>query len=197
MTQNSEWTLLVERIAAGDERGSAELYSRLGRMRYYFARRLHPEEAADQFHNLILAVIMGIRQGAVREPERLAGYAQTIARRSLAGRIDELYKERRHGTVEDGRIVCDPSPNPETLAVRRQEDEIAKRILVALPQRDREVLIRFYLDGHAAEHIQEEMGITATQFRLIKSRAKARFACLVKKRLANRSVAADAPSMTS
>src|ERR1051325_8920104 len=53
-------------------------------------------------------------------------------------------------------------------------------------ERDREVLIRSYLDGHTAERIQQEMGMTETQFRLIKSRGKARFAHLAKSRLAVR-----------
>lgn len=192
-----DWARLVERIAAGDEDACAELYSRLRRIRYFFARRLHPQEAEDRYHDVILAVIKGIRQGAVRDPERLVGYAQAIAQHALTARIDALSKERKHFTEEDGGIITDPAPDPESLALRREKEEIATRILLAMPERDREVLIRFYLDGHSAECIQEEMDINATQFRLIKSRAKARFASLVKSRLALRSVAHDVPSMTA
>jgi hypothetical protein len=45
-----------------------------------------------------------------------------------------------------------------------------------MPVQQREVLIRFYILEQLPEVIQEELGITPTQFRLIKSRAKARFA---------------------
>src|ERR1017187_10073310 len=157
--QPCDWTRVVERVAAGDEDGCAELYSRLRGLRFFFARRLRPQEVEDRFHDVILTVIQSIRQGVIRDPDRLVGYAHTIAQRAVSGRINALYTERQHGTEEEGRIVSDPSPNPEMLAVRHEKDEIAKRILMSLPERDREVLIRFYLDGHTAERIQHEMGI--------------------------------------
>jgi RNA polymerase sigma-70 factor (ECF subfamily) len=187
--QPYDWARVVERIAGGDENACAELYTQLRGLRFFFARRLRPEEVEDRFHDVILAIIQSIRQGVLREPDRLVGYAHTIAQRAVAGRINALHTERRHRTGEEGRIVSDPGPNPETLAVEREKDEIARRILMALPARDREVLIRFYLDGHAAERIQHEMGISQTQFRLLKSRAKSRFASLVQSRLALRPVA--------
>jgi len=191
--QPCDWARVVERIAAGDENACAELYSQLRGLRFFFARRLRPEDVEDRFHDVILAVIQSIRQGVIREPERLVGYAHTIAQRAVAGQINALHTERQHRTEEEGRIVSDPALNPEMLAVQREKDQIAKRILMALPERDRVVLTRFYLDGHAAERIQHEMGITETQFRLVKSRAKARFASLVKTRLALRSVVSDDP----
>lgn len=190
--QPYDWARVVERIAAGDSEACAELYSQLRGLRFFFARRLRPEDVEDRFHDVILTVIQSIRQGAVREPDRLIGYVHTIAQRAVAGRINALHTERQHRTEEKGGIVSDPAPNPEMLAVAREKDEIAKRILMTLPARDRDVLIRFYLDGHAAERIQHEMGITETQFRLVKSRAKARFASLVKSRLSLRLVASDA-----
>ena len=41
--------------------------------------------------------------------------------------------------------------------------------------RDREILTRFYLLNQSQEQICDEMGLNNTQFRLLKSRAKARF----------------------
>lgn len=195
--QPCDWTRVVERVAAGDEDGCAELYSRLRGLRFFFARRLRPQEVEDRFHDVILVVIQSIRQGLVREPERLVGYAHTIAQRAVSGRINALHAERQHHTEEEGRIISDPSPNPEMLALRHEKEEIAKRILQAMPERDREMLVRFYLDGHTAERIQQEMGISGTQFRLIKSRAKARFTELVRSRLALRSVAHAVPAMVA
>jgi RNA polymerase sigma-70 factor, ECF subfamily len=61
------------------------------------------------------------------------------------------------------------------------------RILRSIGKRDREVLIRFYLEEQTPERICREMGLTETQFRLIKSRAKARFGELGKRRFALKS----------
>ena len=60
------------------------------------------------------------------------------------------------------------------------------RVLNGLPQRDREVLVRFYLREQTADEICRDMGLTETQFRLIKSRAKARYGKLGQRRLAPR-----------
>ena len=62
------------------------------------------------------------------------------------------------------------------------------RILKSLPQRDREILIRFYLHEQRPEQICEDMNLSETQFRLIKSRAKARFGELGKRRMSKRVV---------
>ena len=48
---------------------------------------------------------------------------------------------------------------------------------------DREILMRFYLDEQSQDEICTEMGLTEMQFRLRKSRAKARFAELSRKAL--------------
>ena len=73
-------------------------------------------------------------------------------------------------------MVINDRLGSEAMAVRRKHQEIATRILVAMPARDREVLIRYYLDGHAANRIEADLGVTETEFQLIKSSAKARFA---------------------
>ena len=70
-----------------------------------------------------------------------------------------------------------------------------KRDCVARPrrywppsERDREALTRFYLQKQSAETICAEMGLPTTQFRLLKSRAKARFAKLDKTRLVQKTL---------
>jgi DNA-directed RNA polymerase specialized sigma subunit len=52
-----------------------------------------------------------------------------------------------------------------------------------LSERDRDVLTRFYLYEETQEQICQEMQLTETQFRLLKSRAKARFGELGKRKL--------------
>ncbi len=48
-------------------------------------------------------------------------------------------------------------------------------MLTSISRRDREILQRFYVDEQSQETICAEMGLTYNQFRLLKSRAKARF----------------------
>jgi DNA-directed RNA polymerase specialized sigma subunit len=48
---------------------------------------------------------------------------------------------------------------------------VVKKVLEKLCERDRDILIRFYYKEQDSEHICREMHLTATQFRLFKSRA--------------------------
>jgi DNA-directed RNA polymerase specialized sigma24 family protein len=50
-----------------------------------------------------------------------------------------------------------------------------------ISRRDREILRRFYVEEQPQEMICEEMGLSYNQFRLLKSRAKARFGELGKR----------------
>ena len=71
--------------------------------------------------------------------------------------------------------VADDRRNPEQNAAFREKTTIMVEVLRELSPRDREILTRFYLEEQSQDQICEEMHLTETQFRLLKSRAKARF----------------------
>jgi hypothetical protein len=52
-----------------------------------------------------------------------------------------------------------------------------------MSHREFEILTRFYLREQPPEQIQSEMRLTATQFNLLKSRAKAKLTDLVRQKL--------------
>jgi DNA-directed RNA polymerase specialized sigma24 family protein len=70
----------------------------------------------------------------------------------------------------------------------RQRNELIHKVLHELGTRDREILTRFYLREQSQDQICVEMCLSETQFRLLKSRAKARFGELGKKKLAGRAL---------
>ena len=72
----------------------------------------------------------------------------------------------------------------------RERSELIQWVLDELSVRDREILTRFYLQEEGQDQICSEMALTDTQFRLLKSRAKARFGELGKKKLAHGVVSA-------
>ena len=86
--------------------------------------------------------------------------------------------------LETGRIIADFGRDPENSIMDREEADLAYRVLKGLSRRDREILIRFYLREEPQEVICRQMKLTETQFRLLKSRAKARFGELGRRRLA-------------
>ncbi len=180
------WTGLVERIRNRDNEAVEELYEVFARgIRYYLCRHLGPQELDDKVHDTFLIVIQAIRNGSLREPERLMGFVRTVVRRQVAAFIDETVQTRRDFTnLELGSHVPDHRNNPEENAIREQRNNLMLKALNGISRRDREILTRFYLYEQTQEQICQEMKLTETQFRLLKSRAKTRFGELGRRRLA-------------
>jgi len=180
------WSGLVEQIRNGDPSALEQMYRIFSTgVRFYLCRHLGPQDLDDKVHDVFLIIVQSIQKGELREPERLMGYVHTIVRRQVAAQIDDNVKARRNQAgLEFGAILSDHHPNPERSAIEHQNAELAMRVLNSLPRRDREVLGRFYLDEQPPERICREMGLTETQFRLVKSRAKARFGQLGRTRFA-------------
>lgn len=183
---------LVAQIRRGETEGLGELYALFSKgIRFYLCRQLGPQELEDKVHDTFVVVVQAIRRGELREPERLMGFVRTIVRRLVAAHIDRAVHTRRERMdMEMTFGIADPAGNPEETAMFRQRAELIDRVLDELSDRDREILKRFYLQEQSQEQICSEMALTDTQFRLLKSRAKARFGELGKKKLASSALSA-------
>ena len=180
------WSGLVEQIRNGNSSALEQMYHIFSTgIRFYLCRQLGPQDLDDKVHDVFLIIVQSIQKGELREPERLMGYVRTIVRRQVAAQIDDNVKARRNqADLDFGMALSDHHPNPERSAIEHQNGELALRVLNGLPKRDREVLARFYLEEQPPDRICREMGLTQTQFRLVKSRAKARFGELGRTRFA-------------
>ncbi len=186
--ESPNWQQLVARIQRGEAGGMEELYAVFSRgVRFYLCRQLGPQELEDKVHDTFLIVVQAIRRGELREPERLMGFVRTIVRRQVASYIDNAVQTRKEqADLESGLTICDDRRNPEEDAIARQRVEIMTNVLHSVSARDREILTRFYLLGQNQQQICREMHLTETQFRLLKSRAKARFGELGRRSLRRR-----------
>jgi len=185
---DSQWQQVVEQIQRGDDAGMEELYHVFEKgIRFYFCRQLGIQELDDKVHDTFLIVVQAIRRGDLREPERLMGFVRTVVRRQVAACIDHIIQSRRdEQELEMGGRVADGRRNPEQSAAFHQKVEFMRGILRELGPKDRDILTRFYLHEESQEQICKEMHLTDTQFRLLKSRAKARFGGLGQRRLQQR-----------
>jgi RNA polymerase sigma-70 factor (ECF subfamily) len=190
---------LVQRIYAGEESGMEDLYRLFARgIRYYLCRQLGHQELDDKVHDTFVIVVQAIQRGDVREPDRLMGFVRTVVRRQVAAHIDNAIHSRRDElNIDLGVRIADGRSNPEQSLAFRQRMEFMLSVLGSLSKRDREILTRFYLDEESQEQICQEMNLTETQFRLLKSRAKARFGDIGRRRIQQKplgSVPAAAPA---
>jgi RNA polymerase sigma-70 factor (ECF subfamily) len=186
-----DWRELVMRIRGGDESGMEDLYRLFGRgIRFYLCRQLGVQELDDKVHDTFLIVVQAILRGDLREPERLMGFVRTVVRRQVAAHIDQVVHSRREELHLDvGVRVVDGRGNPEQNMALQQKVEFMGEILDRLSERDREILTRFYLHEESQKQICREMDLSETQFRLLKSRAKARFGELGKRKLQQKTMA--------
>jgi RNA polymerase sigma factor (sigma-70 family) len=170
--------LRADSIAAGDNRATEELYRYIvRRLRPLAESRLGAEEADDIAHETLMIAVQNIRNGELRHHEALRSYLQTVVRRLIAARIVHFIKRRRRMIeLADALPVLPANGTPESEILHREKRELMDRLLKQLQARDCELLTRFYLEGQPFREICAEMQITETQFRLFKSRAKAKLA---------------------
>jgi len=183
-----DWADLVERIQRDEPAALEELYRIFSKgMRYYLCRQLGPQDLDDKVHDCFLIVTQAIRRGELRDPERLMGFARTIVRRQIAGHIDVAVQQRKQQVDLDvGVPLPDSRLSPEAAAMTNEEEQLAVSVLKGISRRDREILTRFYLQEQTQEQICSDMKLSETQFRLLKSRAKARFGELGRRRLSRK-----------
>jgi RNA polymerase sigma-70 factor (ECF subfamily) len=180
------WALLAMRVQRGESDAMQELYDIFSKgVRFMLFRQLGPDDLDDKVHDVFLIITQAICNGELREPARLMGYIHTVVRRQIVGYIDRAVSLRRNRVELDfDEAICDTHPDPEIEAIGRENEALALRILQSIPKRDREVLIRFYFKEESPDQICRDLALTQTQFRLIKSRAKARFGEMGRRRLA-------------
>jgi RNA polymerase sigma-70 factor, ECF subfamily len=186
--QQPSWPDLVHRIKEGHPGAMEELYRVLGGgIRAYLCRAAGSQDLDDRVHDILVIVVSAIRRGEIREPERLMGFVMTIVRRHVAGQISQ-HTTVRIGPIEKEDWLRDSEKNPEEKAIWQEKMKIMRQVLRELSVRDREVLNRFYLLEQTQEQVCQEMELSATQFRLLKSRARSRFGGLGKRSLVVRAV---------
>ena len=179
---------LVRRVRMGETSGMLDLYKYiLTGLRPYLARQLRPQDYRDKIHSIFVDVVVAIQHGQLRDPERLMGFARTIARRKVSTYIDAAASDRRN-QVEIGSLfgLASPSATPEQEMVSQEQRELVRLTLIRLSEREAEILTRFYLQEQTEMQIRSEMELTHTQYRLLKWRSKARFEQLSRKQLASR-----------
>ena len=188
LQQASSPAELVHRIMCEDPEAEAQLYQIFSTgVRFLMMRKLRNSSMLeDELHTSFIITIQAIRSGVLREPERLMGFVRTVVLRRIAEHIDQEVFRRNRTVNAREQVIRDQRVAADQMLIERQKREIAREILGEMSANDREVLVRFYLEEQTPERICREMNLTGTQYRLLKHRAKIRFAERGQRRLAVR-----------
>ena len=180
-----DWKKVVDLIQQGDPAGEETLYrTLLSGARLFLRRRLGIRDVDDQVHNVFLIVTGSIRRGELQHPECLMAFVRTVLYRQLNLEIGEVIRRReRSGGIEETEHLKAADLTPEEESIASQKAALMKQMLREMSERDFEILSRFYLREQSPEQICAEMGLTQVQFQLLKSRAKARLADRIHRKL--------------
>ncbi len=175
---STNWREVVSGIRMGDRDAVEFLYQELfASLRLRLRAQHGVTDGEDIFHQTFILTINAIQRGDLRQPERLMGFIQTIANRQCISQIrrNVLARQCQANFALASRLPS-RTETPEAQLFSQEQIARARAILAEMPPRDREILTRFYVWEQSEEQISNEMGLTANQYRLLKSRAKSRLA---------------------
>lgn len=153
----------------------------------------NPADAEDVLHDMFMTVLVKIRQGDLDDPERLSGYIRTIAK-NLAHRHSSKAAKRPLTNIDEVPPPIDPQHGPLEELLLKEKVEIIWQVLGELTQeRDRQIIIRYYLLGEDKEAICGGLGLNSVQFDKVKSRAFNRFRELCEKRRSSKRTGNQSP----
>jgi RNA polymerase sigma-70 factor (ECF subfamily) len=159
---------IIGRAPTRDSAAEAELCRRLGpRIRLYGLKHLRNHAAAaDLMQEVLVMVLTKLREGAVREPERVASFVLGAARQTV---IDWQRGGRRRARILEAFPIDLLPPDDEEPSDPLDTQRLAG-CLAALPERERAVLVMTFYDDRPADAVAEELGLSAGNVRVIRHR---------------------------
>jgi RNA polymerase sigma-70 factor (ECF subfamily) len=164
---------------AGDSTAETELVNRYSRAVAALIARNTPGrgDAEDLFQETFCIVLQRIRNGSVRDPERLSGFVCAVARNVSIGHVRSI------DSTSQSDVAADATPAPGSSQIdqilERENAELIRRVLRELPSaRDRDVLRRFYLAEESKTTVSQAIGLSSLQFDQVLFRARQRYRAL-------------------
>ncbi|MGH8133048.1 MAG: RNA polymerase sigma factor [Steroidobacteraceae bacterium] len=161
----------------------AAVYRDYPGLRALILRRVRdPDVAADILQDAAVTTLEKLRSGEIAHPENVGGYLYRVALNHLR---NHRRKDRSGLSITD---ALDELPGLENDADwekvgRPQWATAVRRMLDEMPvARDREVLVRFYLDDEDKEKVCRELRLSEEHFNRVLFRARNRFRELVEHR---------------
>jgi RNA polymerase sigma-70 factor, ECF subfamily len=177
-------TDLVARIEVGDLQAEAELVERYSHNVKIIIRREVSDAMTidDLYQETFRIVLEKIRQGDVREPERLSGFVRSVAKNLIIAYFRQAARQVGMSGVEEIEPLPNPGPDQLEEFLQKETADLVRQILRSMPnQRDIQVLFRFYLAEDDKEKICADLGMTILHFNVVLQRARERFRKLYKR----------------
>lgn len=134
-------------------------------------------------------MIEKLRRGDLREPAKLPGFLAQIAR-SLT--IEHYRKVQRRKTDPDSDAIAEvvaSGSGPLSELLTREDAGLVRQVIQELgTERDRDILLRFYIAEEDKERIKADLGLSSLQFNRVLHRARERYRDLYLQRAGRRAL---------
>ncbi len=166
----NRWRDLAQRVREGDSSAEEELgvhfHPRILAMAVVCLR--DPEAAREIAQESLLAVLVALRQGKLREPEKLPGFVSGTARNLINNHFRNL-------RTQPDRTPLDPetpsSVNFVTEAELLERRRMVREVLGRIDPRDRVILLLTLVEGMNPREIAPRVGLSPENVRTRKMRA--------------------------
>ena len=176
--------IYLERLQRGDadtEQHFAAYFGELIKLK--LRSRLSPREAVEDVRQeTFVRVLALVRANEVRDPGRLGALVNSVCNNVLL----EYYRARSRtdsslDEVPEHSFVSQETSGPGLLEVREAQ-QIVRKILSDLPERDRQLLRSVLLEERDKDEVCTELGLSREYLRVLVHRAKRSFKSFYLKR---------------
>ena len=149
---------LMQQIARGDEAAVAELYNRFGGLVFRVARQLLPTQ--PEAEDAVQEIFVRLWQTADRfDPERakLVTWVMLIARRHLIDQLRRKSVRPKSTGLEQDALQALPQAPVKFPGHRQEQSVTIERCLADLPELQRIVIERSYLQGFTLREVSRQL----------------------------------------
>jgi len=185
----------MEGIAGGREEADgqtavlaeSDVVARLPGVRALILRMTHDTHLTnDLTQDVMIAVVLAIREGRIRQPEALAAYMHQSARHIVYAANRKLQPVTLGELPEQEAVWQDRQRTPLEQCEEDEVRRLARTVLAELPaQRDRDLLVGFYVDGVSKTELMQRLQLSADQFDKVIFRARTRMRDRLREKMQN------------
>ena len=160
---------LVDRIRSGDDAAEEELVRFVSPRVFAMlvARTRDREVARDLLQDVLIAVLRSVREGALRDSERLVPFIHGTARNL----VNNYFRDKvRQPKTEELSDIHAEVVNHEALEAESRE-RLVRQALSMVDETDRQIVLMTMVDGRKPGDIAERLGLSPEVVRQRKSRA--------------------------
>jgi len=173
---------IVTRIQGGDKAAESELVSFYSdKLMFILSRKFNDRQLVLDTHQETFAtVILKIRNGTIREPDKLTGFIRSTAV-NLA--LMSIRKNKRMLTSSDSPIIENICDNQSSAYQDIEQQELTSMVMCLINElkveRDRTIIISFYITQLDKSQICQQLNLSPDHFDKVIYRAKQRLKNLI------------------